>query len=204
MKPSYIHGVATRPLIGQTIGDFLDEIAARFPANEALVSVFEHRRFTYRDFLDETNRVAGALMALGLEKDERIGIWSTNCVEWVLLQFATAKIGAVLVTINPAYRTYELEFALRQSECQLLVAGEGFKEQDYVRMLRQLIPELADNHGELHAEKFPHLRQIIYLGNATQPGMTNWKDFLGSANQLEPATLAVRQASLEFDEVINI
>src|SRR6266581_4536269 len=139
MKPSYAHGVSTRPLIGKTMGDLLDEMAAEFAANEALVSVFENDRFTYATFRDEVNRCARALMALGVQKGERVGIWSTNCVAWVVLQFATARIGAVLVNINPAYRLHELEFTLKQSECNYLVSGESFKDADYVAMLRQLV-----------------------------------------------------------------
>src|SRR5207247_11304555 len=108
MKPSYTHGVSTVPLIGQTIGELLDEVAAKFPANEALVSVFEDRRFTYAQFLVEVDRVARALLGSGVQKGERVGIWSTNCAAWVMAQFATAKIGAILVTINPAYRLYDL------------------------------------------------------------------------------------------------
>src|SRR6266581_2885287 len=150
MKPSYAHGVSTRPLIGKTMGDLLDEMAAEFAANEALVSVFENDRFTYATFRDEVNRVARALMALGVQKGERVGIWSTNCAAWVLAQFATAKIGAILVNINPANRTYELDFALRQSECNYLISGERFKDADYEPILRELIPELAD--ADPHAD----------------------------------------------------
>jgi fatty-acyl-CoA synthase len=206
MKLSYAHGVAPRPLIGKTIGDFLDEIAVRFPANEALVSVFEQRRFTYAEFVEETNRVARALLALGVAKGDRVGVWSTNCVAWVLLQFATAKIGAVLVTINPAYRSYELEFALRQSECNLLITGEGFKEEDYSRMLRELIPELAgaEPRKALSFEKFPHLKRLVYLGEQAQPGLMAWRELVGCASDIEPGSLVERQGSLEFDEVINI
>src|SRR5258705_6113860 len=105
MKASYAHGPSDCLLIGETIGDFLDHIAAEFADNEALVSTFENQRFTYAQFLAETNRVARALMALGVQKGDRVGIWSTNCVAWVLVQFATAKMGAILVNINPANRT---------------------------------------------------------------------------------------------------
>src|SRR6266702_2302042 len=142
MKASYAHGTSNVPLIGQTIGDLLDEVAARFPTNEALVSVFENRRFTYAEFAEEVNRVARALMGLGVGKDDRVGVWSTNCVAWVLAQFATAKIGAILVTLNPAYRLYELDFALRQSECNVLISGEGFKDANYALTLRELVPDL--------------------------------------------------------------
>src|SRR6185503_18276296 len=166
MKPSYSHGVSNVPLIGQTIGQRLDQVAAEFSTNEALVSVFEHRRFTYAEFLEEVNRLARSLLAVGTQKGDRVGIWSTNCAAWVLTQFATAKIGAILVTINPAYRLYELEFALRQSECNALISGEGFKDEDYAKMLRELIPELgvADPRQGLRSQKFPHLRQIVFLG----------------------------------------
>ena len=126
MHLSYSHGIASKPLIGKTIGDQFDAVAAEFGSTEALVSVFENRRFTYAQLRDEVNRCAQALMALGVQKGERVGIWSTNCIAWVLTQFATAKIGAILVNINPACRAYELEFALRQSECNYLLSGERF------------------------------------------------------------------------------
>ncbi|HEY2953295.1 MAG TPA: AMP-binding protein [Verrucomicrobiae bacterium] len=171
MQLSYAHGVSDRPLIGRTIGDFLDESAEKFADNEALVSTFESRRFNYAQFLEEVNQVARALLALGLQKGDRVGIWSTNSVAWVLAQFATAKIGAILVTINPAYRLHELEFALRQSECNILISGERFKDADYATMLQELIPELAraDVCEDLHSEKFPHLRRIVLL---TEPSLS--------------------------------
>src|SRR3989454_5263721 len=168
MKPSYAHGVSDVPLIGKTIGDWLDDMAAKFADNEALVSVFENRRFTYAAFLGEVNRCARALMALGVQKGDRVGIWSTNCPAWVIVQFATAKIGAVLVNINPAYRLHELKFALQQSECNVLISCEGFKDADYLAMLHQLIPELAsaDPRKDFRAEKVPHLLRNIFLGPA--------------------------------------
>src|SRR5438067_38875 len=165
MQPSYAHGVSNVPLLGQTIGDFLEESVAKFRTNEAMVSVFEDQRFTYAEFGAEVERVARALLGLNIRKGERVGIWSTNCAAWVLMQFATAKIGAVLVTVNPAYRLFELEFALRQSECNVLISGDFFKEQDYAAMLRELIPELASGLAtDLQSQKFPHLRQIVFLG----------------------------------------
>src|SRR5436190_22034900 len=106
MKLSYTHGVATKPLLDQTIGELLDETASRFAEGEALISVFEQRRFTYGELRSEVDRVARALLALGVQKGERVGIWSTNCADWILVQFATAKMGAILVNINPAYRLY--------------------------------------------------------------------------------------------------
>ena len=206
MKLSYTHGVATKPLLDQTIGELLDETASRFAEGEALISVFEQRRFTYGELRSEVDRVARALLALGVQKGERVGIWSTNCADWILVQFATAKMGAILVNINPAYRLYELEYALRQSECNVLISGEGFKDEDYARMLRELIPELAagDPHEDLHSEKFPQLRRVIFLPPQTRPGMLAWQELLSWAERIAPEKLCERQAALEFDEVINI
>jgi len=210
MKPSYTHGLSDVPLIGKTIGDWLDEIAAEHSDNEALVSVFENQRFSYAAFLDQVNRCARALMALGVQKGDRVGIWSTNCVAWVVVQFATAKTGAILVNINPAYRLHELKFALQQSECNLLICGEGFKDADYVAMLQQLVPELtsADARNDLCLEKFPELRRIILLGNAPASGarrsLLNWDMLWSLASRVSPESLLERQASLDFDDIINI
>jgi fatty-acyl-CoA synthase len=206
MHPSYMHGTSSRPLLGRTIGDFLDEIAANFATHEALVSTFENRRLTYAQFLHEVNRLARALMALGVQNGDRVGIWSTNCLAWVLTQFATAKIGAVLVNINPAYRPYELEFCLRQSECNYLINGERFKDTDYVPMLRELIPELAtaDGKADFASAKFPQLRRIVFLGEHRQPGLLHWTDLMAASEQVSPPALAERQASLGFDDIINL
>jgi fatty-acyl-CoA synthase len=190
MRWSYTHGVSSKPLIGETIGDFLDTIAAEFGGNEALVSVFEDRRLTYAQFLDEVNCCARALMALGVEKGDRVGIWSTNCAKWVIVQFATAKVGAILVNINPAYRLHELEFALRQNECQWLIIGEGFRDADYAAMV-------ADVEATL-----PALHRVVSL--VPKAGLLAWDDFLRGAEEIEAAALAERQGSLDFDDVINI
>ena len=206
MLASYAQGVSTVPLIGKAIGDFFDEVAAEFAGNEALVSVFENRRFTYGAFREEVNRAARALMALGVQKGDRVGIWSTNNIAWVLAQFATAKVGAILVNINPAYRLHELEFTLKQSECSVLVSGEGFKDADYVAMLQRLIPELAsaDPRKDLRVEKFPHLRRLLFLGDQPKAGLLNWNELLTWAERIPPDLLAERQAALDFDDVINI
>lgn len=190
MKASYAHGVADKPLIGLTIGDLLDQMAAEYAGHEALVSVFENQRFTYAEFLDEVNCLVRALMAIGVKKNDRVGIWSTNCVAWVMTQFATAKIGAVMVSVNPSYRLYELEFALKQSECNYLLHGTGFRDADYALMLRELMG------GATNPEKFPHLRRVIAL--------SDWKVLLAEADHVDAGQLAERQSSLEFDEVINI
>ncbi len=206
MPFSYTHGVSTVPLIGQTIGDQLDEIAAKHGSNEAVVSVFENQRLTYSALLDEVNRCARALMATGIQKGDRVGVWSTNCVAWIVAQFATAKIGAIQVNINPAYRLHELDYALQQSECNALICGEGFKDADYARMLHELIPELhhADPQADFSTPKFPHLRRVIYLGEKPVAGLLRWSELMSMHERVRPEALAERQASLDFDEVINI
>jgi fatty-acyl-CoA synthase len=205
MKLSYAHGIATKPLIGKTIGKLLDEVAAEFSKHEALVSVFEKTRFTYGEFLDEVSRCARALMALGVQKGDRVGIWATNCTAWTIVQFATAKIGAILVNINPAYRLHELEYALKQSECNYLIHGEGFKDADYAQMLQEIgvrssaiyRASCASAGADESAHyKLPHLRRVIPL--------RDWDAMMAEADNIGPDNLAERQASLDFDDVINI
>lgn len=206
MPLSYAHGVSNVPLVGKTIGDLLDETAAKFPDNEAIVSVFENKRLTYAAFRDDVNRCALALIALGIQKGDRLGMWATNCAAWTLVQFATAKMGAILVNINPAYRQYELAYALQQSECNYLISGEGFKDADYARMLHELIPELNDAapRSDLRTKQFPQLRRLIYLGDRESPGMLSWTELMGMQEQISAEALRERQTSLDFDDVINI
>jgi fatty-acyl-CoA synthase len=202
---SYVSGTSDRPLIGETIGDLFDQIAARFPANEALVCRQQGLRYTYAQLKAEVDRLAGALIALGLRKGERIGIWAPNRAEWAITQFATAKIGAILVNINPAYRLTELEYALNQSGCTALVTAAQFRSSDYTGMLYELAPELREAHpGQLHAARLPHLRTIIRLGADHSPGMLTWDELLAGAAHVHPEDLAARQAEQQFDDPINI
>lgn len=190
MALSYAHGVSEKPLIGRTIGAMLDDIAAEFGGDEALVSVRERRRLTFTQLEEEVNRCARALIAIGIEKGERVGIWSTNCVAWVIVQFATAKVGAILVNINPAYRLSELKYALNQSETNCLIIGEGFKDVCY-----------ADTIAKLQG-RLPHLRRVISL--VPKAGLVEWGDFLAGAGAVPAAALAERQEQLDFDDVINV
>jgi fatty-acyl-CoA synthase len=204
---SYSHGVSDIPLIGDTIGEYLDKIASQFPNNDALISVFENKRYNYREFLDEVNRCARAFVAIGLKKGDRIGIWSTNCAAWTIAQFATAKIGAILVNINPAYRLSELSYALQQSECNMLVTGEGFKDADYVKMILELMPELirAKPEEDFSTKSFPLMRRVILLGSRKSPhGMMSWEELLSNAPKAPQEKVQEIQSSLDFDDVINI
>src|SRR5437867_1525005 len=142
--PSYVCGPADEPLVGETIGDNLDRGVAAHPDDVCLVSRHQGLRYTYREFRDVVDRCARGLLAMGVERGRRVGIWSPNCAEWSILQYATAKVGAILVNINPAYRTDEAEYALRQSGTSLLVAAAAFKTSDYAAMVREVRPRLPD------------------------------------------------------------
>jgi fatty-acyl-CoA synthase len=206
-KPSYAYGACGIPPLAKTVGDLLDDVAAEFADNEALVSVFEHRRLTYRQFRVEVDRLARGLMAIGVRPGDRVGIWYTNCVGWVLTQFATAKIGAILVNINPAYRLHELAYALGQSQCNYLLIGDGFKDIDYRQSILTLAPELAgaDSHADARLGRLPELRRVMTLtGCRGSAGMMPWEAVLAAGDAITPGALAERQGALEFDDVINI
>ncbi len=164
---SYVHGAGGAALLGDTIGEHFAAAAARWPNGEALVVRHQGVRWTYDELHRRATEVACGMLALGLEPGDRVGIWSPNCAEWVLTQFATAMAGLVLVNVNPAYRTTELEYALNKVECKALVLAETFKTSDYPAMLEELAPEIpASTPGRLHAERLPHLRTPILIGAA--------------------------------------
>ncbi len=165
VEGSYASGTSSFPLLGMTIGEMVNSIAEKYPENEAVVSVHQNIRWTYREFLERVNQVARGLMGLGVEKGDRVGIWAMNHAEWVVVQFATAKIGAIMVNINPAYRTYELEYALKQSEIRTLIIQGRFKTSDYVGMFYEACPEAYEaKPGRISSDKFPFLKNAIFLG----------------------------------------
>ena len=143
---SYDCGISTYPLLGITLGEMLKSVSARFPDTEAVVSVHQGIRWTYKDLLSQVHSLAKGLMALGVEKGDRVGIWAMNYAEWIVVQFATATIGAIMVNINPAYRTYELEYVLKQAEIQTLILQGRFKTSDYVGMFYEACPEAYESH----------------------------------------------------------
>ena len=202
---SYIHGTSQESLLGSTIGDFFDQIVARFPDKEALVVHHQNIHWTYTDMKKQVDICAKALICMGVEKGDRVGIWAPNCAEWCVLQFATAKIGAVLVNINPSYRLHELEFALKQSQCKLIVTAEQFKRSHYVVMLYDLLPELKTSKlGELKTAKLPNLEAVVVLEDAPLSGLLSWPAFLQQASLVSDETLKERQAACQFDDPINI
>jgi fatty-acyl-CoA synthase len=184
--PSYAHGTSLAPLLGDTIGTNLERTAARVPDRQAIVSCHQDVRLTYREFDDAVDRVARGLLAAGLQAGDRLGIWSPNRVEWALVQYATAKAGVILVTINPAYRTHELRYVLAQSGCRMLVAAPAFKTSDYVAMVDEVRAEL------------PALDQIIFLGTPT------WEALLAGGDSVPADELRARAAGLDPSDAINI
>ena len=208
------HNIDTR----STIGDILDIQTQRFAEREALVHAATGDRFNYREFHAEVERVARGLLSIGIEKGQHVGIWATNYTEWVLAQFATAKIGAVLVTVNPAYRTRELAYVLEQAQIGALILIGRFRApaltgrtSDYVGMVNEVVPELAAaTAGELNSTRFPHLRHVIFIpphddvSTPTPPGMWRWDDLLTLAEQTSPDDLRNRQAQCGPDDVVNI
>ncbi|MDY0329317.1 MAG: AMP-binding protein [Thiomonas sp.] len=201
---SYACGATDQPLLTQTIGDFFDAMAQRMAEHEALVVRQQNRRLSYAELKREVDRLASAMLRSGLRKGDRVGIWAHNCVEWVLMQLATAKVGIILVNINPAYRTAEVEYALNKVGCKALVTMTAFKTSDYLAMLRELAPELREQPaGTLHAARLPDLRLVVHLGAHDEPGMLRFADWIAQGDAGDPA-VAAAAATLEAHEPVNI
>jgi fatty-acyl-CoA synthase len=182
-----------------------DLVVANWPEHEALVSRHQNLRYTYRQLQGEVDRFGRGLIALGIQSGDRVGIWSPNHAEWVVTLLATAKIGAILVNINPAYRVHELEYGLNQSGCKALIIAPPLKATDYASLLRELSPELnRDAPGQLGAARVPNLRTVIAFGPQRVPGSYSWEDVLERAAQVTPEALAARQREQEFDAPTNI
>ncbi len=202
---SYAFQGSEKPLIGKTIGETFDEIAEKYPDNDAIVSIHQNQRFTYRELEDAVNRTAKGFIGIGLKKGDRLAIWATNIAEWIITQIASAKVGIILVNINPAYRTHELEYALRQSEAQALLLIDKFKTSDYVQMLNEVCPEIRTSKpGQIHSEKLPFLRTAVLIRGDKQPGMYSWDEVLKIGDQIDDELLTERKDALDFDDPINI
>lgn len=183
---SYASGVCEVPLLGDTIGENLDRTVRRFPDRDALVDVAAGRRWTYAELAADVDALALGLLDLGIVKGDRVGIWAPNRAEWTLVQYATAKIGAVLVTVNPAYRSHELEYVLRQSGIRLLAAADRFKSSDYAAMIEEVRP------------RCPALEFVALLGGPL------WDSLLERGRRGDPADLARAQEALSPDDAVNI
>jgi fatty-acyl-CoA synthase len=186
MTESYARGATSAAMLDETIGANLDRAVARFGDREAVISCAQGRRYCYAELGAAVDELARALMAAGLASGDRIGIWSPNCVEWTLVQYATAKLGAILVNVNPAYRTSELQYALRQSGCRMLVAAPAFKTSDYRAMIAEVRPSL------------PALERVIFLDSP------DWDELVAGAGEVPAEALSARSAALAPDDAINI
>ena len=204
-QSSYVCGPSTPTLMGRCIGQILDDTADQYPERDALVVKHENRRFTYRQLKTEIELAARSFLSLGIKKGDRIGIWSTNSSEWVITQFASAKIGAILVNINPLNRAFELKHVLRQSQCQTLLLIAGFRDANYVSILREICPEIDSSApGDLQSENLPNLRTIIFVGGAVPTGMFAWEELLRQGQRTSLDELRQRESELEFGDPINI
>ncbi len=198
---SYVSGASARPLVYQCIDEVLKAAVREEPRRLALAAPFQARRYSYAELDAEVEQVARGLFALGLERGQRIGVWAPNCVEWVVTMFAAARIGLVLVNINPAYRVSELEFALRHTGCRALVLPTRFKSSDYEGMLKALIPELSTAApGDLHAAAFPDLRLLIHLGAGPMQGALSFDELKRAGGRI--MTLAA--TPLDPDDIFNV
>lgn len=191
--------------IDMTIGDFLDHCAVEYADNDALVYVDRGIRYSYHQFNEICKAAAKGFMKLGVKKGDHVAVWATNYPQWVIAQFATAKIGAVLVTVNTNYKIFEAEYLLTQSDSTTLLLIEGFKDSNYVEILNKLCPELKDSEpGKLNSAKLPMLKNVIFLDDDTKPGMFSWEDLLELGKSISDEELSKRQSSLATNDVINM
>lgn len=204
-RPSYVCGLSEEPLLDITIPEAFRATAERFGENTALVSCHQNVRLTYRELDARVDALAKGLAALGLRKGDRIGIWSPNNVEWVVTQLATARIGLILVNINPAYRIAELEYVLNKVGCKALVLAQQFKTSDYVGMITSLCPEVETSEpGKLQAEKAPELKTLIVISDAQNRGMYRFSDVEAMSEGMTDSQLNAITETLQFDDPINI
>jgi fatty-acyl-CoA synthase len=202
---SYYSGASTAQIIYETIGSYFDKIAELHSTNSALIVRHQGINWTYGELQAQVNRLAMGLIHLGIEPGDRVGIWGPNSSEWVLVQLATAKIGAIMVCINPAYRLYELEYALNKVECKTLITDVSFKTSDYLGMINTLAPELESSHpGQLEAKKLPYLKHVIRMGSDNSPGMYNFDAVCAAGTDDDQVTMDALQDRLQPDDAINI
>src|SRR5712672_1254175 len=202
-RESYVHGNSGRPLIGKTIGALLDEVSAADGSREALIVAHQKIRWTYAELKSRSDAFASGLLALGLEPGDRVGIWSPNCAEWTIAQFATGKAGLILVNINPAYRFSELDHVLRAVGCRAVITAARFKASDYIAMIRELVPELGSGGSELHSSRLPELRHVISIAGK-HDGCMSFDGIAERGKQAGNKRLESLSASIQMDDAVNI
>lgn len=191
-------------LLEITIGQMLKQCAEKFGDRPALINPLKGERYSWGEFLKATGLIARGLIAMGVKKGDHISIWATNYTQWVLIQFATARIGAVLVTVNTNYKKFELEYLLRQSDSKMLIMTGGFKDSNYVEHILGLCPEISENSGELSCKRLPKLKNVIFLDDNTPDGMTNFSELYPLAQRIPEQKLAEIEATVGVHDVINM
>ena len=189
-------------LLYKTIGDVLGDFVKTQPNRDCLVYADRDVRYSYKEFEEECNRVGRGLMSLGVKKGDHVAVWSTNYPQWVILQFALPKIGAALVTVNTAYRQYELEYLMRQSDSTTLFLMQNFRDIDYVETLYEVCPELKEaTPGQLNSERLPFLKNVIFFGDEEYPGMMTWDEILTRGDEFPEELRAQREAEVKPDDI---
>ena len=205
VRLSYAYGTSSQPLLGMTIGEKFDQACQQYAEQDAVVSVHQNVRLSYKQLQDQVNAFACSLLQLGLEKGDRIAIWSPNCVEWTITQFAAFKAGMILVNLNPAYKSSELEYVLNKVSCKALVIAPQFKSSNYQEILTKIAPEITQSTDKLLAsQKLPHLKHIIKIDHEQHSGIHRFADLLPEPTAAQLDQLHAIAADLQFDETINI
>ena len=205
LKKSYFTGEGNGQLLYETIGSCFERVAKANPKGLAIIVKHQGIRWRYQELYEQVDRLSVGLLALGIQPGDRVGIWGPNSIEWVMTQLATARIGAIMVCINPAYRLYELEYALNKASCKAIITAEKFKSSDYLTMLNELAPELKHSQsGTLKSAKLPHLELVIRMGTQESAGMLNFDDVCSLGGESERQRLEGLQFELKPDDAINI
>ena len=205
MLKSLVHGVGTPKLLENTIGEALSAAVARAPNRDALISRHQGIRWSYAEFGERVDILAAGLMAVGLRRGDRVAVWAPNCAEWALTQFATAKAGLILVTINPAYRLSEVEYTLHKVGVKALVCADQFKSSDYTGMIEALVPEISSSApGQLQSPRLPDLKTLVRISREARPGWFNFDEIFALATSASRAALAEVAGQLDQNDAINI
>jgi|TARA_B110000971_G_scaffold167471_1_gene171663 fatty-acyl-CoA synthase len=205
LKKSYFIGEGNGQLLYETIGSCFERVAKGNPDGHAIIVKHQGIRWSYQELYEQVDRLSVGLLALGLKPGDRVGIWGPSSIEWVMTQLATARIGAIMVCINPAYRLYELEYALNKASCKAIITAEKFKSSDYLTMLNELAPELKHSQaGTLKSAKLPHLELVIRMGTQESAGMLNFDDVCSLGGESERQRLECLHVELRPDDAINI
>jgi len=192
-------------LLRITVGDLLDEVASKFPENEALIDVHRGKRYSYRELLRMVNQLAKGFLRLGINQGEHLALWAPNRFEWIITEFAIAKIGAILISVDTNCQIQQLEYLLKQSDSRSLVMMEGLRGSEYIEMIRQICPEANDSiPGQLNSPTLPELKNLILISDQSCSGMLNWREILEMGRKVSDHVLAERQRSCHEDDVVTI